>query len=336
MANGDGAAPALSFPRETFAKLTPAPFLHAHLKQSEPTRPSGRTPTECRQPTVNTGSLTHSNGSAVVRVGDTAVVCGVRAEILLASDIPHPPKEGPRKDDNMQDLMEELGLLVPNVELSTGCSPAHLPGNPPGSQAQSLSYRINSLLNESNLISPDDLAIQYTEPPTEDDLPDEGPKTVVKAYWTLYIDILCIALDGNAFDAAWAAVLAALQNTTLPNAWWDADREAILCSPMAADASKLPLQSLPVALSFATFSTQSALKQRGQGETWILADPDGFEEDLCQEALTVVVVPEEGNGFAILRLDKSGGSVIGRESLKRCIRMAEDRWSVWESVLRER
>ncbi|KAI6904354.1 hypothetical protein KC318_g6539 [Hortaea werneckii] len=236
----------------------------------------------------------------------------------------------------MQDLMEELGLLVPNVELSTGCSPAHLPGNPPGSQAQSLSYRINSLLNESNLISPADLTIQYTEPPTEDDLPDEGPKTVVKAYWTLYIDILCIALDGNAFDAAWAAVLAALQNTTLPNAWWDADREAILCSPMTADARKLPLQTLPVALSFATFSTQSSLKQRGQGESWILADPDGFEEDLCQETLTVVVVPKKGKGTAILRLDKSGGSVIGRESLKRCITMAEDRWSVWESVLRER
>jgi hypothetical protein len=30
----------------------------------------------------NAGSLTHTNGSAVVRIGDTAAVCGVRAEIL--------------------------------------------------------------------------------------------------------------------------------------------------------------------------------------------------------------------------------------------------------------
>ena len=330
MANGAAAAPGLSFPRETFAKLTPAPFLHAHLKQKESIRPSGRTPGEFRTPTINTSSLTHSNGSAVVRVGDTAIVCGVRAEILLATDIPHPPKD----DASEEDLVEELGLLVPNVELSTGCSPAHLPGNPPGTLAQSLSYRISSLLNESNLIGSQDLTIEYTEPPTEDDVPDEGPKTVVKAYWALYIDILCIAHDGNPFDAAWGAVLAALQSTVLPRAWWDADREAILCSPLAADAHKLRLKTLPVAATFAVFSTASPLKQRGEGESWVLADPDGFEEDVCRETVTVVVTPKRDGNDGILKVEKQGGCVVGRELVKRCVGMAEDRWSEWETALR--
>lgn len=329
MANGTTTAPGLAFSRETFAKLTPGPFLQAHLKQRDPIRPSGRRPDESRKPTINTGSLSHSNGSAVVRIGDTAIVCGVRAEILLATDIPHAPKD----DLDDDDLIENLGLLVPNVELSTGCSPAHLPGNAPGTQAQSLSYRISSLLNTSNILSPADLCIRYTEPPTDDDLPDEGPKTTTKAYWTLYIDILCIALDGNAYDAAWSAVLAALQDTVLPKAWWDPDREAILCSPLSDETKKLRLHSLPIASTFAVFSTASPLKQRSEAENWALADPDGFEEDVCKESLTVVVLPKQGGHSGVLRLEKSGGVVIGQALMEQCVRMAESRWSAWEAAL---
>ncbi|KAK5127703.1 hypothetical protein LTR08_004330 [Meristemomyces frigidus] len=335
MANGASTAPGgpgLSFPPETFAKLSPGPFLHAHLKQQDPVRANGRSPEQFRKPTINTGSLTHSNGSAVVRVGDTAIVCGVRAEILLASDIPQPPKDDVETDD----LVEDLGLLVPNLELSTGCSPAHLPGNAPGTLAQSLSYRILSLLNSSNLISPSDLSIQYAEPEAEEDQPTDEFKTVTKAYWTLYIDILCIALDGNAFDAAWAAVLAALQNTSLPMAWWDPDREAIFCSPLASEAHKLQLNGLPISSTFAVFSTASPLKRREDVESWILADPDGFEEDLCRETLTVVVATErsEQNPGGIIRLEKTGGAVIDRKLMQRCVRMAKNRCSDWDSALR--
>jgi len=330
MANGTATAPGLSFPRETFAKLTPGPFLQAHLKQKEPIRPNGRTPNEFRKPTVNTGSLTHSNGSAVVRQGDTAIVCGVRAEILLASDIPHPPAEDVDEDD----LVEELGLVVPNVEMSTGCSPGHLPGNPPGSLAQLLSYRILTLLHTSNLLRPEDLRIRYTEPPTDEDLPDEGPEVVTKAYWALYVDILCIAHDGNPFDAAWAAVIAALQNTMLPKAWWDPDREAILCSPLKSDAHPLRLCDLPVACTFAVFSTSSPVKTRDQAEAWVLADPDGFEEDVCKESLTVVVTPKKQGHGGLVRLEKSGGAVVGKDAMRRCVQVAQNRWSEWEAVLR--
>ena len=333
MANGATASPGLSLPRSTFAKLTPAPFLHAHLKQKDPIRPSGRGPDEFREPVVTYGSLTHANGSAVIRVGDTAIVCGVRAEILLASDIANPPK-----GDAEETLIEDLGLLVPNLELSTGCSPAHLPGNPPSTLAQSLSYRIHSLLHASDLLGTEDLRITYTEPETDEDILDEGPRTVTKAYWTLYIDILCIALDGNPIDAAWAAVLAALKDTKLPKAWWDPDREAIICSPMASDAHKLTLNGLPIASTFSVFSTDSPLKQRSEAQSWVLADPDGFEDDLCRETLTVVlsrkVDESDLSTSGVVRIEKSGGPVVGREAMRKCVKLAEDRWSVWEAALR--
>ncbi|KAK4507945.1 hypothetical protein PRZ48_001680 [Zasmidium cellare] len=335
MANDAETGPGLTFPQDTFAKLTPRPYLLAHLKHKTPVRPNGRQQNEFRQPTINTGSLTHSNGSAVVRVGDTAVVCGVRGEILLASDIPHPPSD----DLEEQDLVEELGLVVPNLELSTGCSPAHIPGNPPTSLAQSLSYRISAVLHDSHCINPDDLRINYTEPKTEDDLPDEPPKEVTKAYWTLYIDILCLALDGNAFDAALLAVTAALRDTTLPKAWWDPDRESILCSPVVSDSRSLRLSTMPVASSFAVFSTASHLKKREEAQSWILADADGFEEELCDETLTVVLNsgPSTGSGTtSILKIEKTGGTYIGKDVTDLCVRQASKRTSDIKTALGNR
>lgn len=321
MVNGVNASPGLSFPRETFQKLTPGPFLHAHLKQPSPIRPNGRLPEQQRTPTVNAGSLTHSNGSAVVRCGDTAIVCGIRAEILLASDLPHPPSE----DLDDDDLIENLGLLVPNVELSTGCSPAHLPGNPPGTLAQSLTYRILALLHSSNIIDPSDLKITHLEAQTDEDLPDVGPRQVKKAYWTLYIDILAIALDGNAFDTAWMAVMAAFRDTILPKAYWDQDREMVLCSPRLAEAARLKLRDIPVASTFSIFSTASPLKRKDQAESWILADPDALEEENSKEALTVVLVSKHSAGGNMLRVEKSGGAVLDKVFTATCVRLAEAR-----------
>ncbi|KAJ9623663.1 hypothetical protein H2203_005925 [Taxawa tesnikishii (nom. ined.)] len=287
-------------------------------------------PYEFRTPTINTGSLSHANGSAVVRTGDTAVVCGVRAEILRASDIPHPytAEAGSRE-------LEELGLLVPNLELSTGCSPAHLPGNPPSTQAQSLSQRILSLLHVSKLVNVDDLRVRYQPPPTDDETPDEPPPVVTKAYWTLYMDIWVIGLDGNAFDAAWAAAIAALRDVKLPKAWWDADREAVVCSDAFSESRQLTLNGLPVASTFAVFSnSNSTLGPRKEPESWVLADPDEFEEELCNETVTVVVTPQRnGSKGGILKIEKSGGGVVGKERLRDLVDRAEDRWSDWERVL---
>lgn len=327
MANGTINASGLVFPRETFAKVTPKSFLHAHLKQAQPIRADGRSPTEFRGQTVNTGSLTHSNGSAVVRCGDTAVVCGVRGEILLASDIPQPPKD----DVSEEDLVEALSLLVPNVELSTGCSPAHLPGNPPGTLAQSLSHRIQALLYSSGMIDPSALRIQYEQPATDDDISDEGQRLVTKAYWTLYIDVLCIGLDGNAFDTAWTAVLASLQDTILPQARWDADGAKVLCSPQLANCSKLQLNVLPMASTFAIFSNPS--QDRQDSQSWVLADPDTFEEDACQESLTVVVAHLESRTI-ILRVEKSGGAIVQSQILAQCAGHAEQRLDEWQRALK--
>jgi len=116
----------LSFPAQTFQKLSPNSYLLRHLQAKEPTRPSVRTPEAFRSPTLHTNALSHAHGSAVVRTGDTAVVCGVRGEILSLTHGEGRTKGRivvQREDVTGNTGDEEIkihSLLVPNLELGTG------------------------------------------------------------------------------------------------------------------------------------------------------------------------------------------------------------------------
>jgi exosome complex component RRP43 len=225
---------------------------------------------------------------------------------------------------------KELDLLVPNIELATGCSPAFLPGQPPSTLAQSLSTRIYSLLHSSALVDGEDLRIWYQPPDLsdEDEMDDEDRELLepeIKAFWTLYIDILFISLDGNPFDAAWAAVVSALKNVRLPKAYWDADREMILCEDSVAQSKKLRLRGLPIAVTALVFRA----KEQSQGvdkKYWILVDPDTFEESLCDESVTVVI-DCGGDDTRLVGLSKTGGTIIGKDEMKEIVSLAEARWT---------
>jgi exosome complex RNA-binding protein Rrp42 (RNase PH superfamily) len=68
----------------------------------------------------------------------------------------------------------------------------------------------------------------------------------IKAYWVLYLDIVCISLDGNIFDTAWASIVAGLRSTRLPRAFWDADREQVMCNPDTAYCNPLEFEKASV------------------------------------------------------------------------------------------
>ncbi|KAL9024872.1 MAG: hypothetical protein Q9196_006198 [Gyalolechia fulgens] len=387
----------LSFLPTHFAKLAPRSYLHAHLSSPSGRRPSGRLPSQSRKTSVNTGSLTHCHGSAVVRTGDTAVVCGIRGEILNASDavdytppinldrvqghgsdvtrLDHVSDPERRKRERAEDAEEiaRLDLLVPNVELSTGCSPNYLPGGPPSTEAQCLSHRILTLLHTSQLLSMDDLRIWYhppsirssAAPPPEatgqefrsmsldvpnneagDLLEQEQPET--KAFWTLHITLLVLSLSGPPFPTLWTALLAALRNTRLPKAWWDADREAVICSPLISESRPLKLNGLPIAMSFGVFDAEkhgaAQLSSQGNGEAmkWTLADMDGFEASCCEEEVTIVVREEgpvgavyrkKGEGVEILRIEKRGGGFVGVKEMRDVVKLAEELSREWRGLI---
>ncbi|KAI1276452.1 exosome complex exonuclease RRP43 [Xylaria sp. FL0933] len=353
----------LTLSSATFAKLSPHPYLLANLQPPDTSTPSSRTngrqPTQARPPAINTSSLSHAHGSAVVRTGDTTVICGVRGETIRTSQIPNyrPSLSSDTTTAtaatarSSADELRDYGLLVPNIELATGCAPDFLPGVPPTTLAQTLSTRIYSLLHTSGVLNVEDLRIYHDRSHDENtgsddesmgdtaDIDDDVPAREVKAYWVLYIDLLFISLDGNPFDAAWAAVLAALRDTKLPRAYWDADREMVLCS-RREDAVPLSVSGLPVACTAAVFTAKERLKQSQsrntggeRGAFWMLVDPDRFEESLCDEIVTVVVDCSSAGETKLLGISKSGGTVVGPEVLRRFVQVAEGRWREFRDAL---
>ena len=365
-------ASSTTFTPQTFSKLSPHPFLLANLQpptnappSAKPTRTNGRAPHQARPVHINASSLSHAHGSAMVRMGDTSVICGVRGEVLPASSVPQwrAPKsqaeleaeleaelgeEGEEERARQQQLWREEGarelrdydLLVPNIELATGCAPQFLPGVPPTTLAQTLSTRVYSLLHSSGVLGVDDLRIWHTPPKLdggdekmegaeEEEEEDVALKPEVKAYWTLYIDVLFISFDGNPFDAAWVAILAALRDTKLPKAWWDADREMVLCS--RSETRQLSVSGLPIACTAAVLNEKET-DAAGQGKSWALVDPDRLEEGLCEESITVVVDKSEGE-TRIRGISKTGGRVLGPKEIREMSQMAERRWTEFQEVL---
>ncbi|KAL9106990.1 MAG: hypothetical protein Q9227_008026 [Pyrenula ochraceoflavens] len=365
--------PSLPLPAHTLASLTPLPYLHAHLQSSpSPIRPSLRAPQTPRPLSLNLHPLTHPHGSSLVRLGSTTAICGVRGEILDVRNIPsyriksqqNPPSHNDRQDP--EDEKEENdspiwthNLLVPNLDLSSGCTPSNPPSQPPSGYAQSLSHRLLTLLRTTHLIPLSSLEI-YGPSPSSDQSPEEaeaGEKGELKAYWTLYIDLLILSLDGSAFDAAWLALYAALKDTVLPDARWDADLDTVICDPRVERGRKLgeSVKGMPVPVSFVGVAAEEEGKGRGKGKGkgWVLVDPDAFEEGVCAEEGCVVVDRDSGSNpdpdsdsdstsdsdedqhaaWKILHLSKAGGSVIGTAELEEVIRIAGERWKEWRSVL---
>ncbi|KAF1830365.1 ribosomal protein S5 domain 2-like protein [Decorospora gaudefroyi] len=345
MATATQTPPALTFPRAVFAAVAPHPFLQAHLSADKKSiRANGRTASEFRTPGINTGSLTHCNGSAVVRLGNTSVVCGVRAEILKEEDIAgtyayaahsaDQDEEGEEEDDSEE--VEGIRLLVPNVELATGSTPSHIPGTAPTTYAQTLITRLRNLLHSTCLLRASNLRILY-KPSTNPENPDTEAETQLKGYWVLYLDIFFISIDGNAFDAAWISVLAALRDTLLPHAYFDEEYEGILCSDDSNEAHRLQLRGLPIPSTFAVFEGMREDDDDEDDVDWVLSDPDAFEEGVCRETVSVVVDCQGGKkgtrDLVIRRVEKSGGGVVGREMMAGLVKMSIDRWGVVEGVL---
>lgn len=347
--------PTNSVPVSAMPLISPNALLHAHLKQDPPRRPSNRAPSEPRPIQLNIGSLTHCNGSSLVKIGATTIVCGVRAEILPVSEIPsfriiktsssYNPAAPVRRDERYQDDKEQddgvaiplYHLVVPNIELGTGCSPRHPANTPPSGEAQSVSQRLLSLLHTSQLVRSSDLEIIYTPPAETQDTElgiDGDPQ--LKAYWTLYIDMMCISHGGSIFDAAWLALDAALKDTLLPNAWWDADLEQVLCSPEVSEGHRLRLRGMPVPSSFGVFVPEQRLIRESAEENqyWVLMDMDGFEEESCFETGTITLDAGNADGeLSLLRIEKDGGPVVDAENVVDIAKCAERRWRQWKDVL---
>lgn len=192
------------FESKAFRKIHPAEFNRRFLQ--EDVRQDGRDFEKFRKTTMTKGAITTGNGSATVRIGNTTIVCGIKAEVG------EPQLSEPDK-----------GYLVPNIELSPLCSNKFRPG-PPSDEAQVLSEHLNRLFNTKDLLDLSTLCI----------VPDQ-------AVWVLHTDIVCLNYDGNVIDAAIMALGLALSNTQLPKA--ELDEAAGMVTADESEMKPLQLQS---------------------------------------------------------------------------------------------
>ncbi|XP_064482039.1 exosome complex component RRP43-like [Ornithodoros turicata] len=182
--------------------------LHLAQREGPFVRSDGRELNERRPTAVNIGSISTADGSAVVKIGCTSIVCGIKAELA------EPTVDEPKK-----------GFIVPNVDLFPICSPMFKMG-PPSEHAQVLSKMMLDMLNSSGCIDLERLCIV------------EG-----KLSWCLYVDLTCLDYDGNVAEACIMAATAALANLTLPkvategeeiNVLWEREQAGIQHGPLAA------------------------------------------------------------------------------------------------------
>lgn len=184
----------LTFPPELYKRLVPAEFLARHLSSEHSIRPDSREPSQFRDLGVTTGSLSSANGSSVVRLGNTVMTCGVRAEITEPD--PFHPKQG---------------FVVPNIEIGPLCHASFRSG-PPSDLQQYIAYALLQTLTSVKVLDLEELCIEES-----------------KAVWVLYVDIVCLSHGGSLLSAATTAMTAALLNTSLPFAQWDVDSSSVVC-----------------------------------------------------------------------------------------------------------
>jgi exosome complex component RRP43 len=263
----------------------------------------------------------------------------VRGEILPVSSIPQ-YRPGLQDRTTGRGELKDYDLLVPNIELATGCTPQFLPGGPPTTLAQTLSTRVYELLHSCGLVDVGELRIwdgkrdgdgdeKMEGGDDDEESPEDGPE--LKAYWTLYIDLLFVSLDGNPFDAAWAAVVAALRDTKLPVAKWDVDRDMVVCP--RAEKTALSVRGIPIACTARVFlEKEQGLQASAEGKHWVLLDPDRLEDGICQESVTVVLDRTSGE-TRVRSLAKEGGIVVGPELMRDVVSMAETRWEEFKKAM---
>jgi exosome complex component RRP42 len=192
-------------------------------------RVDGRAFEEFRPITIETHVVKKAEGSAKVKIGNTQVLAGVKM------DVGEPYPDTP-----------DSGVLTTAAELIPMASPDFEAG-PPREDAIELARVVDRGVRESEVVQVEKLCIE------------PGEKV-----WILFLDIHILDYDGNLFDAASLASLAALFTTTVPAERFELGKDY-----------PLPLQEPPISCTSVKFNNA------------IVMDPSLDEEQIAEARMTI-------------------------------------------------
>ncbi len=231
-------------------------------------REDGRKLDEYRNVEVEYGvSAKSAEGSARVKIGNTEVVAGIKLEV--GEPFPDKPDEG---------------TIIVNMELLPLSSPDFESG-PPGVGSIELSRVVDRGIRESKAIDFKKLCIKAGE-----------------KVWLLFIDIYPINDDGNLFDAAALAGLAALKDAKYPV--YDEETEKIKYDEKTD--KQVPLENMPMACTVLKIDDK------------FIIDPSVEEEKAADARLTAVSL-ENGN---LCAMQKGGNKPLTPEELAQMVELS--------------
>ena len=225
-------------------------------------RSDGRKFDEFRNIEIETGVVSKAEGSARVKIGNTQVLVGVKM------DVGEPYPDSP-----------ESGVLTTAAELVPLASPDFEAG-PPREDAIELARVVDRGVRESEVIELDKLCLEAGE-----------------KVWIVFIDIHILDHDGNLFDAASLAALAALFTAKVPAKRFELGEDY-----------PLPLKEPPVSCTSVKFNGV------------VVLDPSLDEEEIAEARLTVAT-DKKGD---IRAMQKGLNGSFTREEIKKVIKASID------------
>jgi len=225
-------------------------------------RADGRAFDAFRNIEIETGIVSKAEGSARVKIGNTQVLTGIKM------DVGEPYPDTP-----------ETGVMTTAAELVPLASPDFEAG-PPREDAIELARVVDRGIRESELIEVDKLCIE----------PEEK-------VWMVFIDIHILDYDGNLFDAASLASLAALMTTKVPAKRFELGEDY-----------PLPIKEPPISCTSVKF------------DDVVVMDPSLDEEQIAEVRLTVATDKNED----IRAMQKGLNGSFTRDEIKKVIKASID------------
>jgi len=206
-------------------RFNPREYYRQFLEEG--VRPDGRAVHDRRNAQLECSVIGAAHGSASVRLGQSAAVAAVRAQVSeVAPDLP------------------TTGRIEVAVELPPLSSASFREKQRALSLSSFLSSTLGDVLNNARVFDPKQLQIREGE-----------------LFWVLHVHIVCLNYDGNAFDLSMLGAVAALEDTMLPALVADSaaglEQAARLieapvgASALVAEARHLHLLSRPLPTTFA-------------------------------------------------------------------------------------
>ena len=244
-------------------------------------RADGRGFDEFRKIEIETGVISKAEGSARVKIGNTQVIAGIKM------DLGEPYPDSP-----------DSGVLTTTAELVPLASPDFEAG-PPQEDAIELARVVDRGVRESEVVELEKLNIVAGE-----------------KVWIIFVDIHILDYDGNLFDTASLASLAALMTTKIPIERFKPTLEKLQEKfPSIKQYLDEHPKDFPLPLIEPPISCTAA-KYNGV----VVMDPSLDEEEIAEARLTVATDKNED----IRAMQKGLSGSFNKEEIKKVIKASID------------